>query len=72
MNNFASVPTSKPSERWVNMTPTERVDRCRIRSLKFAEIHIIEARPDGQVIVALNKPFSASERGTLLLDLEEP
>ncbi len=31
---------------------------------------IAAAKPDGQIIVSLVKPISASERGPLLLDLE--
>lgn len=73
---YASVDTPTPGKSWCGLTDAERlalvnraIETC---SMPFSQtVAIVEAKPDGQVIVKLQEPVSAEKRGTLLLDLEE-
>jgi hypothetical protein len=72
---YANVNTPTPGHVWRQLSDDERlalvnntVD-AKMRSLKEILV-IVDAKPDGQVIVKLLEPVSADKRGTLLLDLE--
>jgi hypothetical protein len=66
MNNFASVPTPKPSMHWRSLPAFSR----KAIVSRSSYILVMEAWDDGQVIVELSEPMSAAMRGTLLLDFE--
>lgn len=66
--------TPTPGEAWQKLTGTDRLsqvqDRLRAGFPAAADIQVVSAKPDGQVIVSLARPMSAGKRGPLLLDLE--
>ena len=73
--SFAGVDTPTPALEWVRHSEAERLSLLEwaiaSKPAAFQErLSATQAKDDGQVIVKLNKPLSASERGTLLLDLE--
>lgn len=73
--NYARTETLSPTKQWADTNDNQRLTTVlgAIKTVpKFLEmVQIVSTRTDGQVIVTLLKPLPASERGTLLLDLEE-
>jgi hypothetical protein len=71
----AKVITPSPRIEWRKLTDAERFDRVK-DTLRFAKAELNEmvviaaAKEDGQIIVNLVEPLSASKRGSLLLDFE--
>lgn len=76
-NKFqAEIDSPKPAKDWVNQGNTQRVEMLnqtisQLNPSFINELAIVSTKNDGQVVVRLLKPLSASIRGTLLLDLEE-
>lgn len=74
MENYSLIETPKPSEKWVNLEPLDRIQLCKTKlKNKITQFHfeILDAKDDGQVIIEFENTPSANERGMLLLDLEE-
>lgn len=74
--SFASTETPTPGKSWCSASNDERLARVKqVIADEFLPakgvIEPVETKTDGQVIVDLVTPLSASERGTLLLDFEE-
>ena len=73
---YANADTPTPSLAWWQLSDKERlalVDNAMDTEMTSSKktIMIMEAKPDGQVIVRLLEPVPAGKRGTLLLDFEE-
>lgn len=73
---YANADTPTPDNAWRLLSDDERmvlVNKTMCARLASANkiLVIVEAKPDGQVIVSLLDPLPADKRGTLLLDLEE-
>lgn len=80
MNNFAGTPTLVPSQKWIDYSERYPVYESEWRLIWIASdlppdmfqlVKFIEAKENGHVIVEFRDQHSASERGTLLLDLED-
>ena len=69
---FSNVKRSVPKSDWTSLTEVKRVALIKesIRD-SFFDIEIINANKEGQVSILINNALSATERGTLLLDMEE-
>ena len=73
---FANIPTDVPlpSSDWIKFSENERIDIIQSALKYFPESDKLEIRSalnNGQVSVEINEAMDASERGTLLLNLEE-
>lgn len=71
-NSFADAP--KTNLNWKQKTEKERISQIE-ESLKtnilYENFAVVKADKDGQVTLKIEKSIPASERGVLLLDLEE-
>ncbi|MEQ1794850.1 MAG: hypothetical protein ABL970_11715 [Nitrospira sp.] len=72
---YASTETPVPGQAWGRLRDEERLESVKnaVREKMGASGDIfvfVEAKSDGQVILALREPVPADKRGTLLLDLE--
>jgi len=73
MTLFASHPTPRPSQRWVEMSSDQRLSliRARTKQSDFETlVNPVSALPSGFVYVELIAPLSAAERGVRLRDYE--
>ena len=72
---YASVDSPTTSASWGLSSLPERLsllNKAVVEQTSFAScIDIVDARPDGQVIVKFTEPVGPEIRGTRLLDLEE-
>lgn len=73
--HFANSDTPTPGSAWVRLSEDERLSRLKDVLTKGMSsvanlVVITSAKDDGQVIVSLQEPLPADERGTVLLDLE--
>lgn len=71
----ANVETPMPAPEWVIRSEAERLSSLEKAMVAGKEqfrrlLVIVAAKDDGQVIVQLNEPLSAGDRGTVLLDFE--
>jgi len=67
----AATPTMVPSPAWKRWPHFVRNHQVNVGADHFEGMFTVENTEDnGHVVVSLKKPLSASERGTLLLDLE--
>ncbi|MBK8276140.1 MAG: hypothetical protein IPP12_01115 [Nitrospira sp.] len=71
----ANVETPMPVPEWVIRSEAERLSSLEKAMVAGEEqfrrlLVIVAAKDDGQVIVQLNEPLSAGDRGTVLLDFE--
>ena len=72
----ASLPTQRPAAAWQGKTDAERLGLVSDAIDQLApgakpKVLAVAARSDGQVIVRFQEPMGPSQRGTVLLDLEE-
>ena len=72
----ATVETPAPGGAWQQFSPQQRLDAVAqaMRSLPAAQqelVIVVDARADGQIIVKLTRTLPASQRGPVLLDLED-
>jgi hypothetical protein len=72
---FANISTPVPlsSSDWLNFSEEERINLIQSSIKKFSgndKFEIRSALANGQVSVEINEMMDASERGTLLLNLE--
>lgn len=76
IKHFADVETPVPSATWAALDDRQRLEKV-LGKLEagpaqfLTMVEVMKASHDGQVIVHLKQPHSASQRGPLLLDLEE-
>ncbi|MEY4331507.1 MAG: hypothetical protein RLZZ196_245 [Bacteroidota bacterium] len=73
---YAEVNSPKPSEDWLSLSDDKRIDKIsqiiNKADLNFSkQLLVIAAKGDGQIVVRLLEPMTATARGTLLLDFEE-
>jgi hypothetical protein len=73
---FANADTPTPGSAWIGLSEDERLSRlkeavaCGMPSMTQL-VAIASAKDDGQVIVRLQEALPASQRGGVLLDLED-
>ena len=72
---FANIPTPLPSSssQWINSSAKVRIDLVKSVVKDFSGIEKIDIRSalsNGQVSIEINESMDASQRGSLLLDLE--
>jgi hypothetical protein len=71
---YANQASPSSSLEWRNISEPERISKVESVIKNFSGSEIIEVKKahiDGQVIVALNDVMTASERGVLLLNIED-
>ena len=72
---FASIDAPTTSSEWRLSTLPARLTLVKNEIAKHhifkSSIDIVDARPDGQIIVKFTEPHGPEIRGTKLLDLEE-
>lgn len=73
---YAEVNSPKPSGDWSSLSDFQRNEKINqiINQVKpdfNKQLSVVAAKKDGQVVVRLLNPLTASVRGTLLLDFEE-
>jgi hypothetical protein len=78
MNNQlenASQDTPTPGNEWLDMSDSERKivlnDVLSRQAVFYENFEVSHTKDDGQVIIRMKHSLKPSERGTLLLDLEE-
>lgn len=76
IENYADAKTPTPGSAWSSLDIDQRVALVA-SAIKYgleqycSQVEVITAKEDGQVIVRLKEPLPASQRGPLLLDIEE-
>ena len=76
VKHYADVPTPTPGAAWLALNERQRVEQIK-KKLEasprqfIAQVEIITAKADGQVIVHMKQSLPASQRGPFLLDLED-
>lgn len=73
---YAEVDTLNPSVDWQSLSDVQRLEKINQTisqmSLDFNnQLLVVAAKKDGQVVVRMLSPLTASVRGNLLLDFEE-
>lgn len=73
---YAHVDSPRPSVNWFSLSESERIEKLNQVIEQYnpgfnVQLLIVATKMDGQVIVRILNSLTASERGTLLLDLEE-
>lgn len=68
---YAAIPTLAPSKDWVEASEDERIKTIAGYLGMDNFIRVVSANNNGFVTLSLKQPLPASERGTLLLDIEE-
>ena len=76
VKHYADVPTPAPGVAWTALNERQRVDQVLSKLQSgpaqfLAEIEVVTAKADGQVIVHTKQSLPASQRGPFLLDLED-
>lgn len=76
IKHYADVPTPTPGSAWTELNELQRVDqvlnKLQASPAQFlAQIEVVTAKADGQVIVRMRQSLPSSQRGPFLLDLEE-
>ena len=76
VKHYADVSTPTAGAAWTALNERQRVDRV-LNKLQaspaqfIAQIEVVTAKADGQVIVSMKQSLPASQRGPFLLDLED-
>jgi hypothetical protein len=73
---YPEVDSPKPRSDWLNLSEVQRIEKINqtIDQVKpdFSEqLLVVASKKDGQVVVRMLNPLTASVRGSLLLDFEE-
>ena len=71
---FSYQNSPKTDQNWINLTEDVRIkliSEILIKNSKYKSFEIIRAEENGNVILRIEKSIEASERGVLLLNLEE-
>lgn len=76
IKHYAEVETPVPGPEWVMLEDNQRIDQviCKLKvgpPQFLAQIQVISAKADGQVILQMRQSLPASQRGSFLLDLED-
>jgi len=74
MKNFAFEKTPKTSETWKNLSNDQRVIAVKNelkKDEKLSDFEVYKALDDGQIVLKVNNTIPSSQRGNILLDLEE-
>ena len=74
--HYADVPTPTPGAVWTALNESQRLNQVfnKLQNSPkqfLAQIELVTAKADGQVIVHMKHSLPASLRGPFLLDLEE-
>jgi hypothetical protein len=73
---YAEVDSPNPSTSWICMSEEQRIEKINQainqKITAFSkELLVVAAKNNGEVVVRILNPLTASVRGTLLLDFEE-
>ena len=71
---YAKVDTPKTSSSWLKVSESERIKLIRNEFQKndiYKNFEPIKAPDNGQIVIKIENGIPASERGPLLLDLEQ-
>ncbi len=71
---FSYEDSPKTGQAWINSSEDYRrklISKILINNTKYEDFEIIRAESNGNVILRTEKSIQASERGVLLLDLEQ-
>ena len=79
MNNkifYAEVDSPNPSANWLALSEPLRIEKInhidnQKKTTFSKELLVVSAKNNGEVVVRILNPLTASVRGTLLLDFEE-
>ena len=73
---YAEVDSPSPSVEWLGLSGAQRIERIN-QFINMAnpdlngQLLIVAAKKNGEVVVRMLNPLTASVRGSLLLDFEE-
>lgn len=75
-NFYAEVDSPNPSASWLALSESLRIEKINQvidqKNTTFSkELLVVSAKNNGEVVVRILSPLTASVRGTLLLDFEE-
>lgn len=73
---YTEVFTPIPSTAWIGLSESQRIEKINMainqKNVTYGkELLVIAAKNNGEVVVRMLNPLTASVRGTLLLDFEE-
>jgi len=73
---YAEVDSPTPSTSWIGLSESQRIDKINMalnqKNATFGEeLLVVAAKNNGEVVVRILNPLTASVRGALLLDFEE-
>jgi hypothetical protein len=63
----------KPTESWIGLSEADRIEKVVTelqRDDRYSHIMVVNALDNGHVILRIETPMAASERGLFLLELE--
>ena len=73
---YAEVESPSPSVEWLNLSGLQRIEKIK-QVINMAnpdfnkQLLVVAAKKDGEVVVRILNPLTASVRGSLLLNFEE-
>lgn len=73
---YAEIDSPNPLADWLGLSDTRRIEKInqivdQVNPDFNKQLLVVAAKKDGQVVVRILNPLTASVRGTLLLDFEE-
>ena len=73
---YAEVDSPNPSTSWLGMSDVQRIQKInqaidQKNTIFSKELLVVAAKNNGEVVVRILNPLTASVRGALLLDFEE-
>lgn len=72
--NHSKIDTPSPEKKWLNYNQEERISKVQ-SALKEADqfkgVTVVDSHVNGEIYLALEILLPSSQRGTLLLDLEQ-
>ena len=74
LNNYSITPTPSVHKLWLDISDDERrklISQELKKNDKIKDIEIFRVYKDGQIILKIERSIKSSERGLLLLDIEE-
>ena len=73
---YAEIDSPSPSVEWLSLSGVQRVEKINqvinmVNPDFNKQLLVVAAKKDGEVVVRILNPLTASVRGSLLLDFEE-
>jgi hypothetical protein len=73
---YAEIDSPSPSVEWLSLSSVQRVEKInKVINMANPDLNeqllVVAAKKDGEVVVRILNPLTASVRGSLLLDFEE-